>query len=72
MSITSIEEFELKYLEEISQLFQGLVEENNHYQLRLFERPNYSNPADFIEFLHSCVVPVDEPVSEEENSYEEI
>jgi len=70
-SMTSLEEFELKYLEEISCLFEGLVEENDHYKLRLFERPTHRNPADFIEFLHSCVVPIENEVSEEEDSFED-
>ncbi len=70
-SMTSLEEFELKYLEEISCLFDGLVEENDHYKLRLFERPTHRNRADFIEFLHSCVVPIENEVSEEEDSFED-
>ena len=70
-SITGLEEFELKYLEEISCLFEGLVEENHHYKLRLFERPTHQNPADFIEYLYSCVVPIENEVSEEEDSFED-
>ena len=70
-SLTSLEEFELKYLEEISCLFEGLVEENDHYKLRLFERPTHRNPADFIEFLHSCVAPIEDEYSEDEDSDED-
>ena len=70
-SLTSLEEFELKYLEEISSLFEGLVEENHHYKLRLFERPNHRNPTDFVEFLHSCVVPIEDVSTDEESISEE-
>lgn len=70
-SITSLEEFELKYLEEISCMFEGLVEENHHYNLRLFDRPKHRNPGDFIEFLHSCVVPIEDENSEQEDSCED-
>ena len=41
--------FELKYLEEISQLFTQLKGMNNYYKLGLFNTQNYTEFFDFIQ-----------------------
>lgn len=40
--------FELKYLEEISELFNELKEINNHLLINLLDRKNYCDFYDFI------------------------
>lgn len=53
MEETNKDFFELKYLEEISELFTQLKEINNYYGLNLFKNNNY---IDLFEFINNHVI----------------
>ena len=66
MNIDEIEYFELKYIEEISKLFNELKEIDNHYNLNLFKE-NYCEYFEFIQNRVQIYEFIDEEISETED-----
>ena len=63
------EYFELKYLEEVNDLFLNLKELNNYYNLGLFQGVR-DTPMDLFEFLQQKVQVLEEYSSDEDNPQE--
>ena len=63
------EYFELKYLEEVNDLFLNLKELNNYYDLGLFQGVR-DTPMDLFEFLQQKVQVLEEYSSDEDNPQE--
>ena len=69
--MSNYEYFELKYLEEVNDLFLNIKELNGHYNLGLFQGKR-DNPTDLLEFIFERIAVLDEgsDAEEEEDRHE--
>ena len=63
--MSNYEYFELKYLEEVNELFQNIKELNGYYNLGLFQGQQ-DNPIDLMDFMFRCVEVLEEGSEEED------
>ena len=63
--MSNYEYFELKYLEEVNELFLNIKELNGYYNLGLFQGKR-DNPTDLLDFMFGCVEVLEEGSEEED------
>ena len=68
MEETNKDFFELKYLEEISELFNELKGMDNYYGSNLFDNNNYT---DLFEFIENHIIICENDILSEEDIYNE-
>ena len=67
--MSNFEYFELKYLEEVNDLFLNIKELNGYYNLGLFQGET-DNPTDLLEFIFERIAVLEEDSEEEEDRHE--
>ena len=67
--MSNFEYFELKYLEEVNDLFLSIKELNGYYNLGLFQGET-NNPTDLLEFIFERIAVLEEDSEEEEDRHE--
>ena len=63
--MSNYEYFELKYLEEVNELFLNIRGLSDHYDLKLFQGSK-NHPIDLMDFLFGCVEVLEEESEEED------
>ena len=67
--MSNFEYFELKYLEEVNDLFLNIKELNGYYNLGLFQGKT-DNPTDLLEFIFERIAVLEEDSEEEDDRHE--
>ena len=67
--MSNYEYFELKYLEEVNDLFLNIKELNGYYNLGLFQGGE-DNPTDLLEFIFERIAVLEEDSEEEDDRHE--
>jgi len=63
--MSNYEYFELKYLEEVNELFLNIRELSGHYDMKLFEGP-LSDPMDLFDFVFRNICVLEEDGSDDD------